>query len=82
MQLFYHCLVKQVLVSKLALKQELQSFAMDHLTDALVPASANSQGNTEQNKALAIFNLLFINKDGLAEKEKSAQLQILAENAT
>ena len=75
-QTFYYSLVKQVLVSKLALKQELQSFAMDHLTEAL-----GSQANNEQNKAVAIFNLLFINKDGIANKEKGSQLQILAENA-
>ena len=64
-----------MLVSKLAVKQELQDFAMSHLTDALVSSSsANAQASPEQNKALAIFNLLFINKDGIAEKEKNGKL--------
>ena len=77
-QLFYHNLVKEVLINKLAIKQELQDITLKHLIDALV---LNNAGNELQNKALAIFNLLFINKDGISEKGKGSQLQILDDNA-
>ena len=39
-QAFYYHLVDKVLVRKLALKQELQDFTMDHLIEALVSNNA------------------------------------------
>ena len=40
-QAFYYNLVKEVLVNKLAIKQELQDFTMDHLIEALVSNNVN-----------------------------------------
>ena len=67
--------MKQIIVSKLALKNEMLSFTMDHLIESLV--------SEEQQKSLAIFNLLFINKgeSNVDQDNNGAQLQITEGNA-
>ena len=54
-------MVKEIIVSGLAIKQEIQQLAMDDLVESMVLLGNGQAGGTQ--KAYALYSLLFVSKD-------------------